>query len=91
MEITKHIWYSGHVQGVCFRAQTTDVAKSFAVRGYVENLSDGSVHIHVKGEASVVEDFLTKVEQTMAGHITNRQDQDSHETISEPNFTIRYT
>lgn len=41
---------TGNVQGVFFRAKTKDHADHLGLKGYVRNLSDGSVEICVMGE-----------------------------------------
>lgn len=45
-----HIIITGNVQGVFFRAKTKEHADSLGLKGYVRNLSDGSVEICVAGE-----------------------------------------
>ena len=41
----RQVWvvFSGHVQGVCFRACTRDQAQILNLSGWVRNLSDGRV------------------------------------------------
>lgn len=48
--IESHIIVIGTVQGVFFRAKTKDHAESLGLKGYVQNLSDGSVEICIIGE-----------------------------------------
>lgn len=45
-----HLLVSGTVQGVFFRAKTQKHAQSLGLKGYVKNLSDGTVEIIVMGE-----------------------------------------
>lgn len=45
-----HIIVTGRVQGVFFRAKTKDHADNLKLKGYVRNLSNGSVEICVIGE-----------------------------------------
>ena len=52
---------SGTVQGVFFRAKTKRHADHLGLKGYVKNLSDGTVEIGVAGEgASKLVDLLKK-------------------------------
>ena len=44
-----HLYVSGIVQGVFFRAHTTKVAQSLGLCGWVKNLVDGRVEIVVEG------------------------------------------
>lgn len=45
-----HLWVSGRVQGVFFRAHTRDLARRLGLSGYVRNLPDGRVEIVAEGE-----------------------------------------
>jgi acylphosphatase len=48
----------GDVQGVGFRARVKHFADLYKVHGYVRNLPDGSVEIHVEGDDQNVNIFL---------------------------------
>jgi len=50
-----HVWISGRVQGVFFRAFTRDAAVREGVAGWVRNLSDGRVEAVFEGDADRVE------------------------------------
>ncbi|MCL4441122.1 MAG: acylphosphatase [Firmicutes bacterium] len=54
----KHLYISGRVQGVCFRAYTREVAESLGIRGWVRNLPDGRVEAVIEGDHSAVEKML---------------------------------
>jgi len=59
----KHVFISGRVQGVFFRASTRDMAKKVGVTGWVKNLSDGRVEAVFEGEEDEVDrmvDFCRK-------------------------------
>lgn len=45
-----HLFVSGRVQGVFFRAHTRDLARRLGLRGFVRNLPDGRVEIVAEGE-----------------------------------------
>jgi acylphosphatase len=53
-EAARRIRVLGRVQGVFFRASTAQVAASLALRGRAENLPDGSVLVHVAGDAAAI-------------------------------------
>ena len=53
-----HIQVWGRVQGVGFRRFVYDQANGLRLRGYVENLPDGSVAIEVVGEPARLDKFL---------------------------------
>lgn len=71
--IRETIYFSGHVQGVGFRYNTVQVARGFAVAGWVKNLADGRVQLEVEGEPKEVDAFVAEVQQRMQGFIRNTQ------------------
>ncbi len=50
-----HVFISGRVQGVNFRAYTRDQAQRYGLVGWVRNLPDGRVEAVFEGEADAVE------------------------------------
>ena len=50
-----HVFVSGTVQGVFFRATTRERAAEFGVDGWVRNLDDGRVEAVFEGPAAAVE------------------------------------
>ena len=50
-----HVFVSGRVQGVFFRATTRDTAWEVGVDGWVRNLEDGRVEAVFEGPATAVE------------------------------------
>lgn len=48
--VETHLFVSGTVQGVFFRAKTKQHADKLNLRGYVKNLNDGRVEICVVGD-----------------------------------------
>ncbi|MBY8982017.1 MAG: acylphosphatase [Candidatus Lokiarchaeota archaeon] len=48
----------GRVQGVFFRYNTQKVAEKLGLKGYVKNISDGSVHIEAEGPENKLEELL---------------------------------
>lgn len=53
-----HIYVSGRVQGVFFRATVESIAKQFRLKGYVKNLPDGRVEIVAEGEKQALEHLI---------------------------------
>jgi len=53
-----HVYVSGTVQGVYFRATTRDEARERDVDGWVRNLDDGRVEAVFEGPAEAVEDLV---------------------------------
>ncbi len=53
-----HVWISGRVQGVFFRAFTRDMAVQMGLTGWARNLGDGRVEAVFEGDAETVEAML---------------------------------
>jgi acylphosphatase len=53
-----HVFVSGTVQGVYFRATTRDTAREEAVGGWVKNLPDGRVEAVFEGQEEAVESMI---------------------------------
>jgi acylphosphatase len=53
-----HVYVSGRVQGVYYRATTRDEATERDVDGWVRNLDDGRVEAVFEGESDAVEEMV---------------------------------
>jgi acylphosphatase len=53
-----HVYVSGRVQGVYFRATTRDTAREVGVDGWVRNLDDGRVEAVFEGSEEQVEKLI---------------------------------
>ena len=73
------VLYTGHVQGVGFRATTLDLANNRDVVGFVRNLSDGRVELEAEGDAEEIADLLKAIDRALGSHIRDRVRHD--ETI----------
>ncbi|MFP4115966.1 MAG: acylphosphatase [Candidatus Aenigmatarchaeota archaeon] len=58
MTVRAHVFISGRVQGVTFRASTRRKAEELGVSGWVKNLSDGRVEAVFEGEKETVEEIV---------------------------------
>jgi acylphosphatase len=56
-----HVFVSGRVQGVSFRAFAKREAQKFNIQGFARNLSDGRVEIVGEGNEEVLKEFLISV------------------------------
>lgn len=54
----RHAIVCGRVQGVAFRYFTRERARELALGGWVRNLSDGRVEVHVEGPSEQVARFV---------------------------------
>ncbi|MDS0281472.1 acylphosphatase [Haloarcula onubensis] len=53
-----HVYVSGRVQGVFFRATTRDRAQDDGVDGWVKNLDDGRVEAVFEGDSDAVDEMV---------------------------------
>lgn len=58
-----HIYVSGTVQGVGFRAAVKRHALLHDIKGYVRNLSDGRVEICTQGMPDQIQEFIRTVQK----------------------------
>jgi acylphosphatase len=56
--IRVHVFVSGRVQGVYYRATTRETAHEHGVDGWVKNLDDGRVEAVFEGEPDAVEAMI---------------------------------
>ncbi len=61
--VRAHLFVSGRVQGVAFRAFTQQQAVALNLNGSVRNLPNGSVEAEVEGPQAVVDRFLNTLRQ----------------------------
>ena len=54
-----HIFISGRVQGVFFRASTVRKANELGIKGWVRNLYRGQVEIVAEGDKEVLESMIS--------------------------------
>lgn len=86
-----HIFISGRVQGVCYRAFTRELAYNLDLNGWARNLNDGRVEALFEGEKNVIEQAIKKCYIGPPG--ARVKDIEVHwETFvgDEKSFTIRY-
>jgi acylphosphatase len=67
--VRKRVSFIGRVQGVGFRATSREIARGFAVAGWVRNEPDGSVTLEVQGEPLEIAAYLDRLRSTMSRSI----------------------
>ncbi len=84
------IVFLGRVQGVFFRATTRDLAKQFAVTGWVANEPDGSVRCVAEGAPGQLDRFLAAISDAKGANIDNTRLVKKDATGEFDGFSIRY-
>jgi acylphosphatase len=87
--VSRHVYYSGRVQGVGFRYTAQQLASGFAVSGFVRNLPQGDVELVAEGDPEQVASFLDAIAQRMAGYVTRTTVQEIT-PAGHKGFSIRH-
>lgn len=80
----------GRVQGVGFRYAARNKARELGLRGWVENLPDGSVRCAVQGGSSACNDFIRWCGTGSGYSWVERTEITEKETETMHGFKIRY-
>lgn len=83
------IRFSGRVQGVGFRVTTREVARGFAVTGWVRNEPDGAVRCEVQGEEAACDRFVEALCSRMARYVESQRTELIPIVPAERVFEIR--
>ena len=89
--VRAHLYISGRVQGVYFRAATKQQADALGLAGWVRNLSDGRVETVVEGDAAVVEEMVAWCRRGPTGARMTDVQVGQESPLGESDFTVRYT
>ncbi|THE63703.1 acylphosphatase [Salinadaptatus halalkaliphilus] len=85
-----HIFVSGTVQGVYYRANTRDTAREKGVDGWVKNLADGRVEAIFEGPEPAVESMIEWCHTGSPAADVNDIDIEYETPQAEDGFEIRY-
>ena len=82
------VYFSGRVQGVGFRFRTSEIARGYAVTGFVRNLRDGRVEMVAEGTLQEVIAMLASVREALQTNIASDTVQTSEATGQFETFEI---
>jgi acylphosphatase len=86
-----HVYVSGRVQGVFFRSETQDQARSQGVNGWVHNLPDGRIEAIFEGDKEKVETLIAFCRRgPPAAKVTNVEVTWENYEGTYKDFIIRY-
>ena len=89
--VRTHLLISGRVQGVCFRAETCQQARTRGLSGWVRNLADGRVEAVFEGPADAVRDICRWCHQGPPGAMVNDIQQREETPLGDDAlFDIRF-
>ncbi len=85
------VFFEGNVQGVGFRYSVRHIAKGFDVTGWIRNLRDGRVEMHLNGADAEVQAFLDAIMQSeLRAHIKKQEVTPLADAPPMHGFEIRY-
>jgi acylphosphatase len=87
--VRAHVWVSGRVQGVFFRACTEDEARARGVTGWVCNTRDGRVEAVFEGGRADVEDMVRWCHRGSPGAVVSHVQVQWERPQGEPGFRVR--
>jgi acylphosphatase len=85
----KHIYVSGHVQGVSYRESARQEANRLGVTGWVKNLADGRVELKVEGEAEMLDRFLVWLHEGTKYACVMGLSVEEHPLLDAAYFTVQ--
>jgi acylphosphatase len=84
-----HVRVHGAVQGVFFRVETRDRARSLGISGWVRNLRDGAVEAVFEGPEERVESMVEWCRLGPAGARVESVDVDWEDPVREEGFAVQ--
>ncbi|RKD97647.1 acylphosphatase [Halopiger aswanensis] len=85
-----HVFVSGTVQGVYYRATTRDTARDEGVDGWVKNLEDGRVEAVFEGPEDAVDAMLEFCHEGSPAAEVEDVEVEYEDPQGEDGFEIRY-
>ncbi len=87
-----HLFISGRVQGVFYRAFTRDIAGGLGLNGWVRNLRDGRVEALFEGEKALIEKAIQSCYEGPPGAKVSHIDVNWEQYIGDQKgFFIKYS
>lgn len=81
----------GKVQGVGYRFFATRVARRLGLKGWIENMRDGSVEAAVEGEPTAIEDWIEELKEGPRYAEVTKIEQETKEFSGKlPDFDVKF-
>lgn len=85
----REVRFTGRVQGVGFRMTTRQLARGYAVSGWVRNEPDGPVVAQIQGSPDQIDGLLGAIDARLGGLIADRVERTIPIEPGETGFSIR--
>ena len=89
-KITKHIIFTGHVQGVGFRFTAHHIANRHQLTGFVRNVPDGTVEMLVQGLSENIDNCIQDIKKSFAGYIREIRIEEIPPDVRYKEFRITF-
>ena len=90
MTTRAHVYVTGKVQGVYFRATTRDEAQKRDLNGWVRNLDDGRVEAVFEGPQEAVEELIEFCHEGSSAAAVDDVEVSYEEPQGEDPFSVRW-
>lgn len=90
MAVARKVRATGRVQGVFYRAWTSNQAERLGVAGWVRNCADGSVEAHLEGDGEAVARLIDAMRTGPAGARVDQLDVEEGEPAGAQRFEVRH-
>ena len=90
MRLGRHVRVTGRVQGVFFRAWTSDEARALGITGWVRNCSDGTVEARLEGEPENLDRLIGLLHEGPPGARVERVEVEDTDVEQLGAFKIRH-
>jgi acylphosphatase len=84
------IYISGQVQGVGFRWSAATEARNLGIKGFVKNLSDGSVYIEAEGSIKKLDIFVEWCKKGPRFSIVESVNKETFPPVNYSDFRIEH-
>ena len=89
MMIGRHVFVTGRVQGVFYRAWAQGQARELGVSGWIRNCADGSVEAHLTGDEDCVERMIERLRKGPSNARVEEVSVEDSEAGSVGRFEVR--
>ncbi len=76
MQVRRHFYFSGRVQGVGFRYRAAYAARAAKLTGWVKNLYDGRVEMEIQGEDALITHLVYELRKDRFIRITGLESEE---------------